>query len=86
MKITKQTVAGKIAAYLRHELTLAELVDWAERALLDGKFDESDCATISQVISRLGVADVQAFGMTWEDCEDLLRQLGFIPRVEVVAA
>ncbi len=86
MTITKQTVAGKIAAYLHHEITPAQLVDWAERALMDGEFAASDAGTISAVIARLGVADVRAFGLAWEDCEQLLHQLGFSPRVEVVAA
>ena len=86
MNVTKKTVAGKIAAYLHHEMTLAELVDWSENVLMDGEFDEADASALSQVIARLGVADVRAFGLTWEDCEDLLHQLGFIPRVEVVAA
>jgi hypothetical protein len=86
MTITKQTVADQIAAYLHHEITPAQLVDWAEHALMDGEFAEPDSATISAVIARLGVADVRAFGLAWEDCEALLRQLGFSPRVEVVAA
>ncbi len=85
MTITKQIVADKIAAYLHHEITLAELVDWSERALMDGEFAEHDAAAISQVVSRLGVADVRAFGLSWDDCEELLRKLGFAPRVEVVA-
>jgi cobyrinic acid a,c-diamide synthase len=86
MTITRQTVADKIAAYLHHEITLAQLVDWAEQSLMDGEFDERDAKTISSVIARLGVADVRAFGLAWEDCEELLRKLGFFPRVEVVAA
>ena len=85
MTITKQTVAGKIAAYLHHEITLAQLVDWAENALMDGELAEPDAETLSQVIARLGVADVRAFGLAWEDCEELLGKLGFSPRVEVVA-
>jgi hypothetical protein len=86
MTITKQTVADKIAAYLHHDLTLGQLVDWAERALLDGEFAERDAKILSSVVARLGVADVRAFGLAWEDCEELLRKLGFSPRVEVVAA
>ena len=86
MTITKQTVAGQIAAYLHHEITLAQLVDWSERALLDGEFAERDAKTISSVVARLGVADVRAFGLAWEDCEELLHKLGFSPRIEVVAA
>ena len=86
MKITKKTVADKIAAYLHHEITLAQLVDWSENALLDGELAERDAQTVSTVIARLGVADVRAFGLAWEDCEELLHKLGFAPRVEVVAA
>ena len=85
MTITKQTVADKIAAYLHHEITLAQLVDWAEQAMMGGEFAECDTASLSDVIARLGVADVRAFGLAWEDCEELLRKLGFSPRVEVVA-
>ena len=86
MTITKQTVADKIAAYLHHEMTLAELVDWAEHAMMDGELAERDAKTLSAVVARLGVADVRAFGLAWDDCEDLLHKLGFSPRVEVVAA
>lgn len=86
MTITKKTAADQIAAYLRHEITLAQLVDWAESALMDGEFAEPDAKALASVVGRLGVADVRAFGLAWEDCEILLRQLGFAPRVEVVAA
>ncbi len=86
MTITKQTVADQIAAYLHHELSLAQLVDWAECALMDGELGERDAQTVSAVIARLGVADVRTFGLTWEDCETLLHQLGFTSRIEVVAA
>lgn len=85
MTITKQTVADRIAAYLHHEITLAQLVDWSEQAMRDGDLAEGDAKTLAAVIARLGVADVRAFGLAWEDCEDLLRQLGFSQRVEVVA-
>lgn len=86
MTITKQTVADRIAAYLRHEITQAQLVDWAENALMEGEFAEEDAATISAVVARVGIADVRAFGLTWSDCEDLLRQLGFHARIEIVTA
>jgi hypothetical protein len=86
MTITKQTVAGKIAAYLRHDLSLAELVSWAENALMEGDFAEDEVGTIGDVVARLGVADVRAFGLAWEDCEQLLRQLGYAARVDIVAA
>jgi hypothetical protein len=85
MPTTRQTVADKIAAYLHHDITVAQLVDWAEKTLMDGELDERDVKLLSSVLARLGVADVRAFGLAWEDCEELLQKLGFVPRVEVVA-
>ena len=75
-----------LASFLRYDISLADLVSWAEDAMMDGEFDEKEAATISDVVSRLGVADVRAFGLTWEDCEQLLRQLGYAARVNIVAA
>ena len=86
MIVTKQVVAEQIAAHLKHRVTLLQLVDWAENAMMDGEFDEKDAATISAVVARLGVSDVRAFGLTWTDCEELLAKLGFSARVEIVAA
>lgn len=85
MLVTKQSAAQKLTAYLHHELSLAQLVDWAEIALLDGEFAEQDMEALRFVVSRLGVADVRAFGLTWEDCENLLDRLGYRARVEVFA-
>jgi hypothetical protein len=86
MTITKQTVADKLAAYLRHELSLTQLVDWAEQMMMEGEFSERDMVPVRDVIARLGVADVRAFGLAWEDCEQLLHQLGFAAEVKVIAA
>jgi hypothetical protein len=85
MVVTKQTAAEKLTAYLHHEISLAQLVDWAETALLDGEFADQDADALRFVVSRLGVADVRAFGLTWEDCEHLLDRLGYRTRVEVFA-
>ena len=85
MTITKQTVASKIAAYLHHEISLAQLVDWAETAMMEGEFSEPEMDALRHVVSRLGVADVRVFGLTWEDCEQLLQQLGYRARVDVFA-
>ena len=84
--ITKALVAGQIGAYLHHELSVAQLVAWAENTLLAAEFAEPEAAVLRLVVGRLGVADVRAFGLTWDDCEQLLGQLGFSARVEVVAA
>ena len=86
MLLTKKTAADKLAEYFRHQLTLAQLVDWAEHAMMEGEFAESDAAVLRNVIGRLAVADVRTFGLSWEECQQLLGELGYSARVDVVAA
>lgn len=82
MKITRKDVAKKIVDSLHHRLALAELVDWAESMMMEGDFESQDFKTLRDIISKLGLADVKAFGMTWEDCEYLSR-LGYQARAIV---
>ena len=83
MKITRQMVADKIADYLYGKVSQAELVDWSERAMMDADFDEPDIEVLSDIIGRLGLADVAEFGLRWQDCEDFLRRLGYRATVTV---
>jgi hypothetical protein len=84
--IARDTVATRLRDYLQHRTTRAALVDWAERAMMDEEFDETDLDTIRDVMSRLGLADVREFGLTWEDCDAYLSRLGYQTRVDVVRA
>lgn len=86
MSIDNHIVAEKLNAYLQHQITLSQLVDWAENAIFDGEFVDENLQPARDVVARLGVADVRAFGLTWEDCERSLRQLGYNARVSVIAA
>ena len=85
MKVSREDIANKLRAYLRHELPLAQLVDWAERAMNDGEFANDHFDAIRDAVAKLGLADVKEFGLTWEDCEALLRRLGYSARVDVVS-
>lgn len=82
MLITRKMIAEKIAAYLHHQIDLANLVDWAERQLVEEDFDSAESR---DAVARLGVADVRAFGLTWEECESMLRKLGYNARIEIMA-
>lgn len=82
MPVTAQNVAEQLGAYLRHEKSLHDLVDWSERQIMDGQFASS---TAGDVVARLGLADVRAFGLTWEDAERMLRALGFAAHLDIVA-
>jgi len=83
MKITRQTVADKITDYLHGKINQAELVDWAERAMMDADFDKADADLLSEIVGRLGLADVAEFGLRWQDCEEFLRRLGYRAKVIV---
>ena len=83
MKITRQIVADKIAEYLHGKLSQGKLVDWAEHAMMDADFDESDIDLLSDIVGRLGLADVAEFGLRWQDCEEFLRRLGYRAKVFV---
>jgi hypothetical protein len=75
--ITRHLAAEKIFSHLSHRISLSELVDWAELAMMDGDIAEEDVEVVSEVVARIGVADVQQFGLLWGECEELLRKLGY---------
>jgi len=83
-EITKLDIVQKLTAYLHNQLSLTELVDWAEAAMMDGDFADKDFDLIREIVSRLGLADVRTFGLTWEDCQSYLTQLGYQAQVTVL--
>ena len=84
--ITREVLASRLRDYLQHRITREALVDWAEHAMMEDEFDERDLDTIRDITSRLGLADVREFGLTWEDCEAFLSRLGYQAKVNVVRA
>ncbi len=83
MKITRIEVAEKLVDFLHHRLSLADMVNWAEWAMMEADFDERDFQTLRDIVSRLGLADVKAFGLSWKDCEEFLSRLGYRVSVTV---
>jgi len=81
--VTSKVVAEKLTSYLHHELELAGLVDWAEDIMMDGDFDKNNHEILRDIVSRLGVADVKTFGITWEECEKFFNQLGYSVNIQV---
>ena len=81
--ITRQIVADKIADYLHGKLSQAELVDWAEGAMMDADFEVNDVDLLADIVGRLGLADVAEFGLRSQDCEEFLRRLGYRAKVIV---
>ena len=84
--ITRDSLASQLRDYLQHRITRTALVNWAEHAMMEEEFDEHDLDTIRDITSRLGLADVREFGLTWEDCEGYLSRIGYRAKVDVVQA
>ena len=73
--ITSEVLADRIRTYLQCQLSLEELVAWAENAMMEGDFEETEEYAIRDITGRLGVADVKAFSLRKEDFEQILSQL-----------
>ena len=50
--VTRRDVVGKLKNYLHHQISLAELVDWAEDAMREEEFEEPDFEELRDVVSR----------------------------------
>ena len=77
MQLIREAVARKLGAYLHQEISLDELVAWANVAMMEADFEEAYYDPIRDAAVRLGLADVQAFGLTRENYASLLKQLGY---------
>jgi hypothetical protein len=81
--ITKKIIAEQLNNYLLHKISLTELVDWAEKAILVGKFEEKNYKKIRDVLAQIGLADVRNFGLDWENCEQILNKIGYAIKIDI---
>ena len=86
MPITRKNVAEMILKYINRELSLSNLVDWAEDTMMESDFEDQYFDIIRNIVSRIGLADVEEFGLSWDDCYDYLHGLGYSVKVETVEA
>lgn len=75
--VTKEMIGNQLLAYLQHHLSLADLTNWAENTLQNGQYIDDDQHITRNVLAYLGLADVKAFGLEWQDCESMMEKLGF---------
>lgn len=84
--INKQVAALKILSYLKHQISLNELVNWAENVIAEEEFEAGNEKLLLEVLGHLGLADVKTFGLTWEDCESMMNKLGYQINIEASLA
>ena len=53
MVITRQVLAKQLSEYLQHSVTIEQLVDWAERAMMEAEFDPVDHDTLRDIAGRI---------------------------------
>jgi hypothetical protein len=82
MLITRGVLTTKLLSYLNHEITLAQLVDWAEQTFIDDELSpEDDIDLLNDILAYLAAADTRAFPLTWDVCTDFLAKLGTSVRI-----
>lgn len=82
MIVTKQQLAVNLLNYLQHKTSLNELVEWAETAFMEADIQGEDPDVVRDILARLGLADVKAFGLFWEDCNEIMGKLGYVLRID----
>jgi len=75
-----------LMSYLNSGISLPRLVEWSEQALAEEEVAPKDAEVISASLARLGLADVRAFGLTWQDIDATLAALGYQAQVLVEPA
>ena len=82
--LTRQDLVNKLLDYLNRRITLAALVDWAEKVMVDTAIEpEDDTELLMDVLTYVGAADTPDFPLTWDVLSKFLDELGAPVRVEL---
>jgi hypothetical protein len=86
MLITRQTISDKLFAYLTHQITLANLVDWSENTFVDAELvPDEDIEMLNDILMVLAAADSPRFPLTREICVEFMERLGAPVKVVLAA-
>ena len=83
MLLTRKALVGMLIKYINREINLSALIDWAEDMIKEADFEDENFELIRDILARIGLADVREFGLTWDDCYDYLRKLGYDIKMEL---
>lgn len=74
--LMRAAILRQMNLYLRREITLAALVAWAKGTLEEDDLPAEDESFLRDLVARAGEPGSERFGLTMEDCVDLLGRLG----------
>ncbi|MDD2715586.1 MAG: nucleotidyltransferase domain-containing protein [Candidatus Wallbacteria bacterium] len=77
--MTDKILAGQMKAYLRHEISCSDLAAWVDQALKENDMEQR----FSRLLSELAVSMLETKKLSFEDCEKLLRKIGYEIRLDV---
>ncbi len=81
--LMRGAILQRIQNYLNRQITLSELVAWARDTLAAGDLPLNEASLLQELIARVGEPGSPGFGLTVDDCADLLRRLGHEMRVSL---
>ena len=55
---------------------------WAESVLMEDAIQDEDTDNVRDILAKLGLADVKPFGLSWEDCNEIMSRLGYVLRID----
>ena len=82
--LMRGSIIQQLNKYLTRELSLEELIEWAEHTLQAGGLSPDDEALLQDLVTRAGEPDSATSGLTIEEWSRLLRRLGQELRVSTV--
>jgi len=71
-----------LLSYLQHKTPLSDLVSWAEGAFMEGDLQGEDPEVVREILAKLGLADVKAFGLLWDDGYEYMQKLGYVLKID----
>mgnify|MGYP005848207375 CR=1 FL=1 len=79
--VTRAMVRDWLLAYLNGEVEQAALVGWAREVKRGAAVFSRDAEVVNPALARIGLTGVGGYRLTWDDCFNLLEDLGYAPRV-----
>lgn len=74
--LMRGAIIEQLNKHLTRELSIAELITWAQETLEAGDLSPDDEALLRDLVARAGEPDSATFGLTIEEWSQLLRRLG----------
>ena len=49
---------------------------------MEDAIQDEDTDNVRDILAKLGLADVKPFGLSWEDCNEIMSRLGYVLQID----